>query len=89
MLLKKHTWVMKEKEGVQAEKASVTQRNSRWVRGGRRERNVMGKKEQQTFFFTSCNWGRYQFRHKVNISENVISIQVIYSPLLKMCSSKW
>lgn len=50
MLLKKHTWVMKEKEGVQAEKASVTQRNSRWVRGGRRERNVMGKKEQQTFF---------------------------------------
>lgn len=50
MLLKKHTWVMKEKEGVQAEKASMTQRNSRWVRGGRRERNVMGKKEQQTFF---------------------------------------
>lgn len=50
MLLKKHTWVMKEKEGVQAEKASVTQRNSRWVRGGRRERNVMGKKNSRPFF---------------------------------------
>lgn len=30
LLLKKLTWVMKEEEGEQAEKASVTQRNRRW-----------------------------------------------------------
>lgn len=58
MLLKKHTWVMKEKEGVQAEKASVTQRNSRWVRGGRRERNVMGKKRTADFFFHFVQLGK-------------------------------
>lgn len=58
LLLKKHTLVMKEKEGVQAEKASVTQRNSRWVRGGRRERNVMGKKNSRPFFFHFVQLGK-------------------------------
>lgn len=74
LLLKKHTWVMKEKEGVQGEKGSVTQTNRKWVRvresvreRGKKE-NVM-EREHQTFFFffTLRSWGRYQFRLKVNI----------------------
>lgn len=98
LLLKKHTWVMKEKGGVQERKQVwLIQIESGWEgeRETEEERKCNGKRFQTIrifffFFFTPCAVGEdTNFALKWTLDGNVISIQVIYSPLLKMFSSKW
>ena len=71
--LKKHTWVMKEKEGVQERKQVwLRQIIRRWEREregerGEKERKCNGRRTSDFFLFFFSPRGRYQFRLKVNI----------------------